>query len=80
MLIGMIKKQKTGAFYWGKKANKVFNMLKELFITALILRMFDLLFRTKLKTNVSGFALKTIISQFFHDPIYRRDDWHPITF
>jgi hypothetical protein len=49
-------------------------MLKELFITIFILRMFDPLFRTRLETDVSGFAIRIIISQLFHDPIYRRDD------
>jgi hypothetical protein len=74
MLIGMIRGKKTGAFYWGKEADKAFNMLKEFFITVLILRMFDPLFRMRLETDVSGYALKTIISQLFHDLIYRRDD------
>jgi RNase H-like domain found in reverse transcriptase len=74
MLISIIRKKKTGTFHWDKEINKTFNMLKELFTTALILRMFDFLLRTRLKTDVSGFAIRTIISQFFHDPIYGRDD------
>jgi hypothetical protein len=49
-------------------------MFKKLFITALILRMFDLLFRTRLETNVSEFVIKTIISQLFYDLIHGRDD------
>jgi hypothetical protein len=49
-------------------------MLKELFTTIPILRMFDPLLRTRLKTNISEFALKTVISQLFHDLIHRRDD------
>jgi hypothetical protein len=76
----MIGEKKTETFYWGEKADKVFNMLKELFTTAPILRMFDPLFRTRLKTDILGFAIRAIISQLFHDLIYRRDDWHPITF
>jgi RNase H-like domain found in reverse transcriptase len=55
-------------------------MFKKLFIIAFILRMFDPLFRTRLETDISGFTIRTIISQLFHDLIYRRDDWHPITF
>jgi hypothetical protein len=55
-------------------------MLKELFITTLILRMFDSLLRTRLKTDVSGFVIKIIISQLFHDLIYKRDNWHFIAF
>jgi hypothetical protein len=74
MLISIIGKKKTGAFYWNKKTNKAFNMFKEFFTTTPILRMFDPLFRTRLKTDASGFAIKAIISQFFHDPIYGRDD------
>jgi hypothetical protein len=63
-----------GTFYWGKKADKAFNILKKLFIITLILRMFDPLFRTRLKTDVSGFVIRAIISQFFHDPIHKRDN------
>jgi hypothetical protein len=37
-------------------------MFKELFIIALILRMFDPLFYTRLETDVSKFVLKAIIS------------------
>jgi hypothetical protein len=70
----MIKGKKTGAFYWDKEVNKIFNMLKELFTTVFILRMFDFLFRTRLETDISRFIIKAIISQFFHDLIYRRDD------
>jgi hypothetical protein len=55
-------------------------MLKELFIITFILRMFDPLFRTRLETDVSKFVLRTVISQFFYDLIYGRDDWYPITF
>jgi hypothetical protein len=58
----MIGGKKTGTFYWDKKANKVFNIFKELFIIALILRIFDFLFRTRLETDVSGFVIKIIIS------------------
>jgi hypothetical protein len=76
----MVGEKKTGAFHWGKKVDKAFNILKELFTTALILRMFDLLFRTRLETDASGFALGAVISQLFHDLIYGRDNWHLIAF
>jgi hypothetical protein len=49
-------------------------MFKELFIIIFILRMFDLLFRIRLETDISEFAIKAIISQLFYDPIHRRDD------
>jgi hypothetical protein len=74
MLIGMIREKKTGTFHWDKKADKAFNMFKKLFTITLILRMFDPLLRTRLETNVSGFALKAVISQLFHDLIHKRDD------
>jgi hypothetical protein len=74
MLVGIIGKKKTGTFYWNKKADKAFNMLKELFTTTFILRIFDFLLRTRLETDASKFALKAIISQFFHDPIHGRDN------
>jgi hypothetical protein len=80
MLVGMVRGKKTRAFHWGEEADKAFNMLKELFTTVLILRIFDPLLRTRLEIDISGFALRAIISQFFHDPIHGRDDWHPIAF
>lgn len=80
MLVGMVGGKKTGAFHWGEEADKAFNMLKELFTTAPILRMFDPLLRTRLETDASGFAIGAVISQLFHDPIHGRDDWHPIAF
>jgi hypothetical protein len=55
-------------------------MFKKLFTTIFILRIFDPLLRTRLKTNVLGFAIRAIISQLFYDPIYRRDNWHFIAF
>jgi hypothetical protein len=70
----MVREKKTGTFYWDKKIDKAFNMFKKLFIITFILRMFDLLFRTRLKTDALKFVIKTIISQLFHDPIYRRDN------
>jgi hypothetical protein len=70
----MVGGKKTGAFHWGKEADKAFNMLKELFTIAPILRIFDPLFRTRLETDVSGFAIRTVISQLFHDLIHGRDD------
>jgi hypothetical protein len=70
----MVGKKKTGTFYWGKETNKAFNIFKELFTTIPILRIFDPLLRTKLEINILKFIIKAIISQLFHDPIYRRDD------
>jgi beta-galactosidase beta subunit len=70
----MIREKKTEAFYWDKEADKVFNMLKELFIIIFILRMFDPLLRTRLKTNISKFTIKAVISQLFYDLIYGRDN------
>jgi hypothetical protein len=70
----MVREKKTGTFYWDKKVDKVFNMFKEFFTITFILRIFDSLFRTRLKTDVLGFAIRAIISQFFHDLIYRRDN------
>jgi hypothetical protein len=49
-------------------------MFKKLFIIIPILRIFDPLLRTKLETYISKFVIKTIISQFFYDPIHKRDD------
>jgi hypothetical protein len=68
------KRKEDGSILLKKKTNKVFNMFKELFIIIFILRMFDPLFRTRLKTDVSGFAIRAIISQLFYDLMYKRDN------
>jgi hypothetical protein len=49
-------------------------MLKKLFIITFILRIFDPLFRTRLKTDTLKFAIRAVISQLFYDPIYGRDN------
>jgi hypothetical protein len=49
-------------------------MFKEFFIIALILRMFDPLFRTRLETNILKFTIRAVISQLFYDLIYERDN------
>jgi hypothetical protein len=49
-------------------------MFKKLFIIIPILRIFDPLFRTRLETDILKLIIRVIISQFFHDLIYRRDD------
>jgi hypothetical protein len=61
MLIGMVKGKKTGEFYWLKKADNAFGMLKDFFTTAPILRMFDLSLRIRMETDASEFALNTVI-------------------
>jgi hypothetical protein len=49
-------------------------VLKKLFTTTPILRMFDPLLRTRLKTDASKFTIETIISQLFYDLIHGRND------
>jgi hypothetical protein len=61
MLIGMVKGKKIGEFHWSKKADNAFGMLKDLFTIAPILRMFNLFLRTRMETDVSGFALNAVI-------------------
>ena len=65
LLNGMVKGKKTGPFQWNKEADKAFNLLKELFTSAPILRMFDLTLGTRLETDVSGFAIGAVLSQLF---------------
>jgi RNase H-like domain found in reverse transcriptase len=74
MLVSIVRGKKLGAFYWIEEVNKVFNVFKKLFITVLILRMFDPLFRMRLETDASGFIIGAVISQLFHDLIHRRND------
>jgi RNase H-like domain found in reverse transcriptase len=80
MLVGMIKSKKTRVFHWTEETDKAFRTLKELFIITPILRMFDPLFRTRLETDVSGFIIRAVISQLFHDSLHGRNEWHPIAF
>ena len=80
MLVGIVKKKKTGVFHWSEKTEATLRTLKELFTSAPILRMFDPQLRTRIETDASGFIIKAVISQLFHNVFYGRSDWHPITF
>jgi hypothetical protein len=80
MLIGMVKRKKTGEFHWLKEADNIFGMLKNLFTTVPILRMFNPFFRIRMETDASGFALSAVISQFFSDLASMRNEWYPIAF
>jgi RNase H-like domain found in reverse transcriptase len=74
ILIDMIKGKKTGKFHWSKKANNAFGMLKNLFTTIFILRMFNPSLRIRMKTDASGFALNAVISQLFSDLASMRNE------
>ena len=65
LLNGIMKEKKSGPFNWTKKTDKAFRLLKDLFTSVSILRMFDLTLRTRLETDISGFTIGAIIFQFF---------------
>ena len=79
LLNKIVKGKKSGSFNWTKKADKAFRLLKNLFTSASILRMFDPTLRTRLETDVSGFAIGAVISQFF-DSFRGRKVWYLIAF
>jgi hypothetical protein len=61
----MMKGRKSGPFYFTKEARAAFKKLKERFQSALILRLYDPKFPIRLEMNISGFAIRIIISQLF---------------
>lgn len=62
-------------FAWGPPAQRAFELLKEKFTTAPVMRHFDPSRQLKLETDASDFGLSGILSQKFED-----DKWHPIAF
>ena len=80
LLVGMVRGRKTGPFSWSDEAEEVFRLLKELFISASILQIFNPELRIRMETDTSGFTLGVVISQLFPDPRTGREIWYPITF
>ncbi len=80
LLIGMVRGRKTGPFSWLDEAEEVFRLLKELFTSAPILRMFNPELRIRIETDTSEFALRVVISQLFPDLRTGREIWYSITF
>jgi hypothetical protein len=65
LLKGMVKGRKVKPFDWNAEAQSAFDELKACFTQAPILRMYDLSKPFRVETDVSGFAIGTILSQFF---------------
>ncbi len=80
LLVGMIRGRKTRSFNQLDETEEAFRLLKKLFTSAFILRIFNLELRIRIKTDVLGFILGVIISQLFHDFCTGRETWHSITF
>ncbi len=71
--MGMIRGRKTGFFSWSDETKEIFRLLKKLFTSASILRIFNPELRIRIKTNISEFALEVVISQLFPDPYIGRE-------
>ena len=61
-------------FIWGASAQHAFDLLKERFTSAPILRHFDPEKQLRLEADASDFGISGILSQLFEDK------WHPIAF
>ncbi|KAF8657577.1 hypothetical protein AX16_002183 [Volvariella volvacea WC 439] len=61
---------------WGKEQQEAFDMLKQAFTSAPILRIPDDVNPFRLSTNVSEFATGAVLSQL--DPVDKR--WHPVAY
>jgi hypothetical protein len=62
-------------FYWGSAQEEAFEMLKQSFITAPILSLWDPDRPTRVEVDASGFAAGGVITQKLPDGL-----WHPIVF
>ncbi len=71
--MSIIRGRKTGSFSWLDETEEVFRLLKKLFTSTPILRIFNPKLRIRIKTDVLGFILRVIISQLFPDPYTGRE-------
>ena len=63
-------KVKYNFFQWTKNCEKVFQNLKQVFITTLVLAYYDLKLKTYIKTNFSNFVTVSVLLQM-HNKILR---------
>ncbi len=78
-LTGLLKdsknEKKTKFFEWSEGAAKVFDYLKKVFMTVLILVHFDSELKNWMKTNASEHAVMRIYSQ-----LQTSEQWHPVAY
>ena len=63
LLLKMQKEKKTGSFIWTEEANEAFYMLKECFLSALLLQYFNLEKSSQVKMNASDKEVAEILLQ-----------------
>ena len=63
LLLRMQKKKKMSPFIWTEEADKAFYMLKECFLSALLLQYFNLKKPSQVKMNASGKEVAGILLQ-----------------
>ena len=63
LLLKMQKRKKTGSFIWTEEADKAFYMLKEYFLSALLLQYFNSEKSSQVKMNASGKEVAEILLQ-----------------
>ena len=64
LLLEMQKKKKTSSFTWTEEADKAFCMLKEYFLSALLLQYFNSEKPSQIKMNASDKEVAEILLQF----------------
>ena len=63
LLLRMQKEKKTGSFIWTEEADEVFYMLKECFLSALLLQYFNLKKPSQIEMNASDKEVAEILLQ-----------------
>ena len=67
LFVGIVRGRKTESFSWLNETEEVFYLLKIFFTFTFILRIFNSELRIRMETDILGFILGVIISQFFSD-------------
>ena len=63
LLLRMQKRKKTDSFIWTEEADEVFYILKEYFLSALLLQYFNLKKSSQIKMNASDKEIAEILLQ-----------------
>lgn len=74
LLKGSVNGRKAGPFQWPEEASQSFQRLKDAFMSATILRHWDLEKRTRVETDASDKAISGILSQLWES------EWRPVAY
>ena len=81
LLLRMQKEKKTDSFIWTDKADEAFYMLKEYFLSTLLLQYFNLKKSSQVKTNASDKEVAEILLQPNNESTGTEQFvWKPVTF